>query len=157
MRRTPGNRNISGVTFFVTATLRDREQLFQEPRAAQVVSDSLQFFRQNKEVKLYAFVIMPDHIHFMLQVLPPLVLPRFMARFKSYTTHVLGGKPIWQKGYWSEEIAGDALFLQKINYIHDNPVRSGLTAEEHEYTWSSIHEFKKPDANRNIDSYILVL
>lgn len=63
--------------------------MFANERAAQIALDSLQFFRRTKEIALYGYVIMPDHIHLIVKPLAPLTLSKFMRRFKTFIAHSL--------------------------------------------------------------------
>jgi putative transposase len=50
---------------------------------------------------------------------------------------------IWQKSFWDFPIYSEKVFEQKLNYIHNNPVRSGLVKNVKDYPWSSYHELYK--------------
>jgi putative transposase len=141
MRRVPENRFQSGKMFFVTMSTLDRQPRFLDNSSAQAVLDSLQFFRQRKEFELYAYVIMPDHIHVLVRLFPPLMFSAWARRFKSYTTHALGRKSLWQTGSWTKDIESQDILTQKLSYIHSNPVRKNLCDDPAAYPWSSAREY----------------
>jgi putative transposase len=90
---------------------------------------------------LFAFVIMPDHIHLILKVNAPLTISSFVKRLKTHVAHVLANGPMWEHSFWSETIDSMHLFHQKLIYTHENPVRAGLVQVAEEYPWSSAQEY----------------
>ena len=123
-------------------SLLNREQLFADYRVAKIVHDSLQFFSERKEIRVFAYVIMPDHFHIVLELNAPLILPTWVRRFKTFTAHeIAGGKSIWMTSCWSELVVTEDFFYQKLEYIHKNPVRAGLCEQDEAYHWSSAREY----------------
>lgn len=53
----------------------------------------------------------------------------------------LNQRQFWQRSFRSVVIAGEAMFWQKVNYIHDNPVRAGLVERQERFPWSSASLF----------------
>lgn len=153
MHSVPQNRSVVGLCFFVTATLDPRMPLFAVAANAQVIVDSLDFFRHRQEIELYGFVVMPDHVHFVLKVCGPAQLPDLMRRLKSFVAKSLNRGPIWLKGYWSEVIADDHHLQQKLRYLHENPVRAGLVKEATEFAWSSAADYYLQSQSSRIDAY----
>ncbi len=140
MRRVPENRIWPDQVFFVTISTLGRNRLFMKPENASCVLESLRFFRHRNEIELFAFVVMPDHVHVILRPILPLTLSAWLRRFKSYTTHKLGPGPIWQTGCWSEVLEGTRV-PEKLKYIHENPVHARLCESSEEYLWSSAREY----------------
>lgn len=140
MRHVPENRLAAGLTFFVTCTLKDRQPLFSHPHKAQAVVDALQFYRAQRILELFGFVVMPDHVHMIAKLSSSLTRPSFMNRFKSYVAHCVSVEAIWQRGYWSEVVASEAFLRQKLTYLHENPVRAGLSTKEEDFLWSSARD-----------------
>ena len=70
---------------FFTATIKGRYKLLSHDKYKDIVVKSLQFLVSDNRIKLYAFVIMPDHIHVIWQM-QPLVHPADVQRdFLKYT------------------------------------------------------------------------
>jgi putative transposase len=153
MQHVPPNRALSDQTFFVSAALKDRRPLFADEHAAKAVLDSWQFFRRRGEIELYGFVIMPDHVHLILRVNPPLTVSAFMRRFKDFVAHTLAQGPIWDKGYWSEIITSESMLIQKIEYMHGNPVQRGLAREIQDYPWSSAVDYYTDSETKRVDPW----
>jgi putative transposase len=137
MQRTPASRKLTNQAFFVTAALLDHAPVFAEARAAQIAFDTLQFFRSRREIDLHGYVIMPDHIHAIVNLRAPLMLPDFMRRFKSYVARQVGQGAIWQHGYWSQAVPNEQILVEKLTYMLRNPVRKRLVERPEDYEWSS--------------------
>jgi len=153
MRRVPENRRASDLTFFVTARMNTTRAILNEGDAAQLVLDTLSFYRQRGEIEVYGFVVMGDHVHLVVKILSPVTLPRWMNHFKSYIARQRGKGPIWQRGYWSEVVSGIPFLEEKLRYIHENPVRAGLVQDAADYPWSSARDYHRQMTSDRIDNY----
>ena len=113
-----------------------------DPRIAQIVSEAL-FHGEGvrRAYDLLAWVIMPDHVHIIIQ--PKQKLSEIMRWLKSPTANrandVLGraGRPFWQREYFDRWIRSDEQLASAIAYVEDNPVRAGLVACSEDWKWSS--------------------
>jgi hypothetical protein len=63
-------------------------------------------------------------------------LEHFRARHKTASTH-----QVWQEGVHPQSIRSDAVMLQKLEYLHNNPVKRGLVASPEHWRYSSAHEW----------------
>ena len=90
---------------------------------------------------LHAYVIMPNHVHILLDPFVP--LPKISGPLKGVAAcdinSSLGrtGKPLWQDESFDHWIRNGAEFERIRHYIEWNPVRAGLVAEPHQWKWSS--------------------
>ncbi|MEI9946633.1 MAG: transposase [Chitinophagaceae bacterium] len=123
-----------------------------------IIISSFQFLVEDKRIKLYAFVIMSNHIHLIWQM-QPLIHPQHVQRdFLKYTaqkikydlkknhpavlSHFLSGAEDWYYQFWkrralSIELRTDKVYQQKLDYVHWNPVRAGICKLPEEYKYSS--------------------
>jgi putative transposase len=90
---------------------------------------------------LYAFVVMPNHVH--LLATPKVQLPKLTKSLKSITARranemlALTGTPFWQEESYDRLVRNATEFDRIQNYIGQNPMRAGLVNEACEYRWSS--------------------
>jgi REP element-mobilizing transposase RayT len=144
---------------FITTTTVDWMPLFLSKPYMQILVDSLQFCQNKKELRIHAYVFMPDHLHLLVSC-PNLAV--VIGQFKSFTSHELVRKlqddnrrlftwiakdaaakagesqhKIWQEGFHPEQVHSQQFYEQKINYIHGNPPRKGLVAEASDWLYSS--------------------
>lgn len=153
----PGN-------YFLTATIVEWLPVFQGVEPCNIIVDALEFCRQNKEMKLRAYVIMENHIHLIAEA-PD--LSTTIQSFKSYTarqiiSHMTNSNKewlhrlftlykkrykhdstyqVWQEGVHPQRIQGAEMLTQKMTYIHQNPVRRGYVDLPEHWRYSSARNY----------------
>lgn len=149
----------------MTFTIVDWVDVFIRPAYKQIIVDSLKFAQANKGLNLHAWCLMTNHLHLILSV-PPFLLSDFVRDFKKFTNkrviaaieaenesrkdcmlyrfsyHAkynarIENYKVWQNGYHAIECASSILLTQKLDYIHENPVRAEIVALPEEYIYSS--------------------
>ena len=149
---------------FVTSTIVDWLPLFVLPSCCGILAQSLDFCRREKGLRLYAWVIMDNHFHAVVQCEE---LARVMADLKKFTAHRLLAQieaeqrgwlldllakakaehkhrsqfQVWQEGFHPQAIYSDTTMIQKIDYVHANPVRRGWVVSPEHWRYSSAHEW----------------
>lgn len=97
-----------------------------------------------KRYKLIAWVIMPNHTHFLIKPLSGHSLSEIMKKYKSFTAHECNrlldrtGR-FWQEDYFDRYIRNRNHFENAINYIEMNPVKAGLCVKPGDWEFSSAH------------------
>lgn len=119
---------------FITTNTKDRSPVFSDAAYAREAVESLYRIQQSNLFFLYAFVIMPDHCHFLLHVTEHSSISRLMYAYKRAVSFEIG-KPIWQPRFYLKIVKGDA--DRVIRYIHANPVKRNLCDQPSQYPWSS--------------------
>jgi REP element-mobilizing transposase RayT len=125
-------------SYFVTVCVEGRRPVFQATDAAQAVVDCLNWLRANKDVQVFAYCLMPDHLHVLVR--SPMLLGQIVRSLKTFTTrssHATGfhGK-LWQDDYHDHILRRTEDAADIARYILDNPVRAGLVEHAEEYPWS---------------------
>ena len=110
---------------------------------AALVQDSLLFF-DGRRYKLISWVIMPNHIHFLLAPLNAHSLSDILHSIKSYTANeankVIGrAGQFWHEDYFDRFIRSEEHYWHTVNYIHNNPVKAGLCRSAKDWKFSSAH------------------
>lgn len=131
---TQRHSHIEHGTLLVTTVTLHRRPRFQDPVRAREAIECLYRVQQFHLFFLYAFVIMPDHCHFLLRVLPPETVSRVMGAYKSGLTFDVGIQKLWQRRFHMRCIENAPAAR---DYIHQNPVRLGLVDVATDYPWSS--------------------
>jgi putative transposase len=129
-----------------------------DDRHKDIIINSFQYLMNDKRIELNAFVIMSNHIHLIWQVLPNFTPSGVQASFMKYTAQQIKSSllinssdglaalnvnkynreyQIWKREPLSIDLLNEAMFRQKLEYIHYNPVRAGLCAIPEEYYYSS--------------------
>lgn len=113
----------------------------RDERVAHLVQNSL-LFHHDKKYRLSAWVIMPNHIHFLATPLKDVELRQIAHSVKSFTAHE-ANKLLKRKGqFWQHEpfdryIRNRKHFVSVVRYIENNPVKSGLCSLPEDWRFSS--------------------
>ncbi len=156
----------AGVLHYVTLNVRERRPIFSRGAYASEILVILRAVCDEYPAKLVAYVVMPNHLHFIAHPKDG-QLSHFLTRFKPAATKGVDalaamknhekarawlrtpqGRSLWQDGKHSLHLWSEKLIRQKINYIHDNPVRSGLVTQPADYPWSSYGAFVPESGHR---------
>ena len=157
--------NFDGL-FFVTLTVVDWIDVFSRSLYTDILIKNLQFCQQEKGLEVYAYVIMTNHLHLVCAQADG-ALNDVLGRFKSFTAkeilkaieendkesrkdwllrmfrfHAQYNKQYYQYHFWETTnhptfINGHKMLMQKINYIHNNPVRAGYVIDSEHWYYSS--------------------
>ena len=96
----------------------------------EIIERSLSYFDGQRYV-LYAFVVMPNHVHVLFAPLAPHTMSTIIQSWKSFTARIMrkrigGIGPFWQKESWDRLIRSESHFRYVANYIRNNPGKSNI-------------------------------
>jgi len=149
---------------FLTCTVVDWLPIFSAPPIVQILLYSLTFLQKEGRLTLYAYVVMVNHVH-LVAGSPHLI--KELAAFKSFTArsiidyledkhahrvleqlklHKLEHKKdrtyqLWQEGSHPQWIQNREMMKQKIQYIHENPVKRGYVDDPTHWRYSSARNY----------------
>jgi putative transposase len=122
--------------------MREGPFWLRDGRIAQIVEDALHYGENPLGLyTLYAWVIMPNHVHVVFQ--PKAALPDIMRWLKGRSgrvaNRILGrtGKPFWQDESYDHWIRSTQELDEIIDYVETNPVSAGLVHSAEQWLWSS--------------------
>ena len=166
--------------YFFTLTTKDWIDIFTRNDYRKIITDSLEHCIKEKGLEIYAWVLMSNHLH-MIASSKKDDLSGILRDFKKYTSTKIieaidsnlkesrkrwllwllkskdeAGKEIkqlWQPGNHPVEIRTEAFYQQKMQYIHQNPVRAGWVRNEEDYEWSSAGYFYKKQTAVTLSFY----
>jgi putative transposase len=150
--------------YFITSTTLAWILVFTRKPYIEVLINALNFCRRSKGVKIFAYVVMDNHIHL---VVASERLSEIIKEFKSYTAREIVRlarqdkkswllsqlqfhKPdhktdsrhqVWQEGFHPQQIFSEEVLHQKVDYLHHNPVRAGLVARAEDWFYSSARSY----------------
>ena len=85
-----------------------------------------------------AFVVMPDHVHWLMRLLGTVSLGELVRRFKAKVSLALG-KSVWQRGFHDHALRRDEDLVAVARYVVANPVRAGLVRHIGDYPhWNAV-------------------
>lgn len=125
-------------TYFLTFVTAQRRRIFQVTDTAEMISSHLQNQRKKGRMEVYAFVIMPDHLHLLLTPAPDVSLEKAVQFIKGGFSFLLKSKlDVWERGYNEVQVTTADQFDSFRLYIESNPVRANIVSEPHAYPHSS--------------------
>ncbi|HDS1581490.1 TPA: transposase [Stenotrophomonas maltophilia] len=137
-----GRCSIPGQVYVLTTTTHQRRRLFESEAAVACVIDQLHDIERRGLVQSLAWVVMPDHVHWMfeLRAVDLADIARRMKSLSALALNRLAGRrrTVWQPGYYDHAVRAEESLARQALYILGNPVRAGLAGQVGEYphAWS---------------------
>ncbi len=144
---------------YLTSVTRNRLPVFRQPVLTELVCKALDEARRSAGFLLFAYVVMPDHLHAILgselkpskvaQYVNGIIARRVINYLKDHgykdslakLAHEDRGRgyrfSLWDHHSNMKRLTQEDVFMQKVNYLHQNPVRTGLINQAKDYRWSS--------------------
>ena len=138
------------LVYHITSRGINKERIF---RAKSDYKKYLFILRESKrkfKFLLYCYVLMPNHIHLVLETTKYGNISQIMQKLNSsYAMYVNKRRNrvghLFQGRFFSRVVDKDSYLLELSRYIHLNPVKAGLVKEPEDYLWSSYNDYCKSD------------
>lgn len=127
----------SGQTHFVTFSCYRRAPLLVDPDVCHDFLESLERVRGERGFRVYGYVLMPEHVHLLLSEPEHGLLGAALQAVKIGTAIRRSQGRLWQRRYYDRNVSNYEEFVEKLRYIHRNPVKRGLCTQPDEWPWSS--------------------
>jgi putative transposase len=129
----------TGQSHFVTFCCYHRRPLFMTDANRRVFENALERVRRNFRIRVYGYVVMLEHIHLLVSEPARDTLADALKSLKQGVARRLIGDAdhFWQKRYYDFNVRNPAQFVEKLHYIHCNPVKQGLCGRPEDWPWSS--------------------
>lgn len=159
--RNRQNYEAYGDLFFVTSTIVGFHRLFSIDKICEIFIEKLKFYIERGDFNLLAYVLMPNHIHIILKPNNEIPVSKIMGNLKRITSreisdfleqanmtglankvkisamHEPQALRIWKPRFDCFVINSEKTLVQKIEYIHSNPVKAGLVDKAEDWKYSS--------------------
>jgi putative transposase len=171
MGRRGRSFNTTDTLFFVTSTVVNFAKVFTDEKYCKILIDNIKHYQQRFQFDILAYVIMPSHFHWIVDVKPELgTISGVMRDIKKYSAWQLmealendGKGPLlrlfrasaqgfadqsrrfWMKRFDDEVVRNAGMLRTKIEYIHYNPVKAGLISEPEQFKYSSARNYMLGD------------
>ena len=142
---------------FVTFSCYRRRRLLDDDRAKRIVLGTMNSQLSLLTARCIGFVIMPNHVHALLWFREKGQLREFMQHWKRTSSsqirslferlltnyaQTIADSPIWQAKYYGFNIFSSRKLEEKLEYMHQNPVRAGLVEHASNWRWSSARYYE---------------
>jgi len=150
---------------YVTFSCFRRMKLLDNPEPKKIVIDVLSHLVNEKDLIVVGFAIMPDHVHAILGYIEEKDHSVIMQEWKRWSSRFIrkyleeinyphlkelkintnSGEnvKIWERKYYDFNLYSTKKAIEKLNYMHQNPVRAGLVKKAEEYEWSSCRFYER--------------
>jgi len=159
---------------FITCTVLHWIPLFTRVQSVQILIDSLKYLQQSDNMKIFSYVILENHLH---MVASSDDIAKTIKKFKSFTAKELLallqkeniktileqlafykkahktqiGYQVWQEGMHPQLIQNEQMMSEKIEYIHNNPLKRGYVDEAKHWRYSSARDYEGVGGLLNIE------
>jgi len=145
----------AGHLHYVTFTCYHRNKYLNSASARDVFEQTLERVRRWYNLAIIGYVVMPEHVHLLLsepERSSLAVALQMLKQISSRKLHKMGGprfrpvlakrgeqmnQTVWQKRYYDFNVFSDHKRIEKLRYMHRNPVKSGLVEKPEDWKWSS--------------------
>ena len=168
---------------FITLQVVDWVDVFSRESYRKIIIDNLAYCQQHKGLEIYGWVIMSNHLHLLARSNLG-ELSNTLRDFKSYTSKKIletietgtESRREWMLNlfkqaafkhkrnsdfqFWTHENHAEHIFSnkfmeQKLDYIHNNPVRAGIVTKPEEYKYSSASDYAYGNGLLKVEKIIL--
>ena len=141
LKRFQQSRNLHFLTFSCYRRLPN----FQSLNARTAFESSLEKVRKKYDLCVYGYVVMPEHVHMLVNEPERETLAKAMQSLKQSVARTLAlraANPFWQTRYYDFNVWSERKFVEKLRYIHRNPVERGLVSRPEDWPWSSYRHYQ---------------
>jgi putative transposase len=132
---------IPGALIFITCVTKDRKPYLKDAALRQIYWDTVREVQKNHPFHLLAYVILPDHFHWLMQMpgaeanfsKPLGSLKRNFTINLKHFLHVNTELNVWQPRFWDHIIRNETDLDNHLDYIHWNPVKHGYVIEPEQW------------------------
>jgi putative transposase len=110
----------------------------------QAFEAALERIRRTFELQVFGYVLMPEHVHLLLGEPQRETLAHAIKSLKQGVARRFIGNAehFWQKRYYDGNVRNHRQFVEKLRYIHRNPVKRGLCERPEDWPWSSFSHYQ---------------
>ena len=150
---------------FITCTILHWILIFTRTQTTDIIFNSLKHLQQTDNLKIYAYVILENHLHLVVSSDD---IGKSMTNFKKFTAREIrnllkkgnvktildqlafykkahknkADYQLWQEGIAPKLIQSDKMMIERINYIHNNPVKRGYIDDTKCWRYSSARDYE---------------
>ncbi|MFZ1938937.1 MAG: transposase [Terracidiphilus sp.] len=132
----------AGEFHFLTFSCDQRRPYLASVAAMELFEDALERVRSRYLFAVAGYVVMPEHVHLLVNEPQRALLSKAIQALKLSVSVRGRQRPFWQAHYYDFNVSSRAKFLEKLCYIHRNPVVRGLVAEPEDWKWSSYRHYQ---------------
>ena len=130
-----------GDDHFITFSCHGRRPYLSTPSAKDIFLDSLELTRRRYQFEVLGYVVMPEHVHILLSEPAEDLLSKALQSLKLSVSKRLTQRPFWQPRYYDFNVFTHNKRVEKLKYMHRNPVTRGLVERPEDWPWSTYRHY----------------
>ena len=131
----------TGDLHFVTFSCYRRRQHLGCAGARDLFERSLETMRTRYDFVIHGYVVMPEHVHLLVSEPRKAILAKVLQALKLSVAVQRNERPFWQARYYDFNVFSERKRIEKLRYMHRNPVKRGLVADPAQWAWSSFRHY----------------
>jgi putative transposase len=130
-----------GDMHFLTFSCYRRLPYLASPEAKNLFEDALERIREKYSFVVAGYVVMPEHVHLLVNEPGRSTLDQAIKAIKLSVTLRRRERPFWQVRYCDFNVFTEEKHVEKLRYMHRNPVVRGLVEKPEDWPWSSFRHY----------------
>ncbi len=134
----------AGDLHFITLSCYHRKVKLGTGARREVVERALEQVRRQYSFFVTGYVVMPEHVHLLVSEPEQALLSQAIQSLKQAVARRLAlraSEPFWQARYYDFNVFTERKRVEKLRYMHHNPVKRGLVAKPEDWAWSSFTHY----------------
>ncbi len=131
----------TGDLHFINFSCYQRNTYLASSESRDLFEQSLETMRIRYYFFVCGYVVMPDHVHLLLSEPKKTILAKAIQALKLSVSVQRVEQPFWQARYYDFNVFTREKRIEKLKYMHRNPVKNGLVAKPEEWAWSSFRHY----------------
>jgi putative transposase len=131
----------TGEMHFLTFSCYHRLPYLASPQAKDLFESALDQIRRKYRFVVAGYVVMPEHVHLLVNEPGRSTLANAVKALKLSVSLRRNVRPFWQSRYYDFNVFTNKKRIEKLRYIHGNPVARGLVEKPDDWSWSSFRHY----------------
>jgi len=144
MPRSARKKSNTGIYHIIIRGI-NRQNIFEDDVDKEKFLETINHYKSISSYEIYSYCLMDNHIHLLIKEIEEPIstsIKRISGRYVYwYNVKYDRCGHLFQERYKSEVVEDEEYFLTVLRYIHQNPVKAGLTKNVGDYKWSSYREY----------------
>jgi putative transposase len=132
----------AGDFHFITFSCYQRLPYLGRTSTRNLFESALERIRKRYEFAVLGYMVMPEHVHLLINEPNLTTLERAIQALKLSVTKRRKERPFWQARYYDFNVWNPEKTAEKLRYMHRNPVKRGLVAKPEDWAWSSFRHYR---------------
>jgi putative transposase len=130
-----------GSFHFLTFSCHGRLPYLGAASARGLFERSLEAMRKRYDFVVCGYAVMPEHVHLLVSEPKKALLSKAIQALKLSVSVQSRQRPFWQPRYYDFNVHNEEKRVEKLRYMHRNPVKRGLVQNPEDWQWSSFQHY----------------